>query len=214
MNGLVMSPQKIPQPPLRRHPRQRAAQHQRGMTLLVGLVLLLMLTVISTIGFRNTTMTERMTGNTVDRNVSFQAAESAGREAVTVIEATGITALTYGVGVFAVPFAQGATTSFWNQGQGATVSTAPVGCSATTSFSWKSCAVAVGAKYKINNGDADVAISEKAQYVIELLGTVPQPSPSTCVTTTYRITSRSTGGSGLAEVVLQTVYLKNTGICS
>ena len=217
MNGLVMSPQKASKPMVSRHvvrqPAHRQVRKQRGMTLLVGLVLLLMLTVIGTIGFRNTTMTERMTGNTVDRNVSFQAAESAGREAVTVVEATGTTALSYGVGVFATPFSQGATTNFWNQGQGATVSTAPTGCSTTTPFSWKSCAKAVTAKYKINNGDADVDISEKAQYVIEVLGSVPQPAPSTCITTTFRITSRSTGGSGLAEVVLQSVYLKNTGTC-
>ena len=64
-------------------PRSR----QSGMTLLVGLILLMMLTVVGTIGFRNTTMSERMTGNTVDRNVSFQSAESAGKEALTAIEA-------------------------------------------------------------------------------------------------------------------------------
>ena len=44
---------------------------QRGMTLIVGLILLAMLMVITTIGFRNTTLSERMTGNSFDRNTSF-----------------------------------------------------------------------------------------------------------------------------------------------
>lgn len=165
---------------------------QRGMTLLVGLILLVMLTVISVIGFRNTTLSERMSGNSVDRNVSFQSAESAGKEALQVIEAGSFSAATQGH--YATPFAGGAGTSFWTKDSGTSVT-----CSATTPFSWTSCAASVTTKYANN--------ASKAQYVIELLGSVVG---ATTTDWTYRITSRSTGGSGNAEVVLQTIYIRTT----
>jgi type IV pilus assembly protein PilX len=174
----------------------RSAKRQQGMTLLVGLILLVMLTVISTIGFRNTTMSERMTGNTVDRNVSFQSAESAGKEALQAIESGSFNAAT--LGHYAAPIAQGGTTTYWTQGKGAVVSN-PVNCATTTPFSWRSCSAEVAAKYTNN--------ANKAQYVIELL---TQASSGGSTTTTYRITSRSTGGSDLADVVLQTLYVRTT----
>lgn len=170
------------------------------MTLLVGLILLLMLTVISTIGFRNTTMSERMTGNSVDRNVSFQSAESAGKEALTVIESNAFSP-TATVGHFGTTtyLAQGGTTNFWTQGDGATVSTpSAASCYTVTPFSWKSCAAPVAAKYANN--------ASTATYVIELLTSVPS---GTTTVSTYRVTSRSTGGSGNADVVIQTLYTRS-----
>jgi type IV pilus assembly protein PilX len=170
---------------------------QRGMTLLIGLILLVMLTVIGTIGFRNTTMSERMTGNMLDRNVSFQSAESAGKEALTAIE--GGTASTLSPGYFATPLSQGGTTSFWTQGDGAAVANV-ANCPTTTPFSWQSCAAQVVTKYANNDS--------KARYVIELLK--QDTSSGTSTVWSYRVTSRSTGGSGNADVVLQTVYVRTT----
>ncbi|HYW55701.1 MAG TPA: PilX N-terminal domain-containing pilus assembly protein [Polaromonas sp.] len=163
------------------------------MTLIVGLVLLVMLMSISMIGFRNTTMSERMTGNVVDRNFSFQSAESAGKEALELIESGGFSAGT--LGHYGAPLSEGDNASFWTQGAGATTST----CTTTTPFSWKSCAAAVGTTYANN--------AEGAKYVIELLSTVVS---GTTTTRTYRVTSRSTGGSGVAESVLQVMYVKTT----
>lgn len=178
-------------------PRSR----QSGMTLLVGLILLMMLTVVGTIGFRNTTMSERMTGNTVDRNVSFQSAESAGKEALTAIEAG--TAAALASGYYATPIAQGGTTSYWTQGDGTAVGTVAA-CATTSPFRWINtaavkCSASVASLYANN--------ASKAQYVIELLTSV---SSGGSTLWTYRVTSRSTGGSGTAEVVLQTNYLRTT----
>lgn len=173
---------------------------QRGMTLLVGMILLLLLTVISTIGFRNTTLSERMTGNTVDRNVSFQSAESAGKEALSVIEAGSFNTATLGHYDYTHPITQGGTTTFWTQGDGAAVSPT-TSCPTTTPFSWQSCSALVGTKYGNNKN--------KAQYVIELLK-APDTSSGTTTVYTYRVTSRSTGGSGNADVVLQTIYIRTT----
>ncbi|WP_175541834.1 PilX N-terminal domain-containing pilus assembly protein [Polaromonas sp. YR568] len=180
----------------RRIPSLRSGRgQQRGMTLLVGLILLVMLMSISVVGFRNTSLSERMTGNVVDRNTSFQSAENAGKEALAVIEAGSFNGAT--LGHYNPALSGGGNTNFWNQGAGATTST----CTTTTPFSWTSCAAEVTTKYT-NNAD-------KAKYVIEQLSqTTTSSGGSTTTTTNYRVTSRSTGGSGNAEVVLQVLYTK------
>lgn len=175
----------------------RSGSRQGGMTLLVGLILLLLLTVIGTIGFRNTTLSERMTGNAVDRNVSFQSAESAGKEGLQVIESNLFNPATT-VGHFgtATYLTQGGTSSFWTKGDGATVTSPAAGtCAAVAPFSWQSCSAPVATKYANN--------AATATYVIELLTTVPS---GTTTLSTYRVTSRSTGGTGNADVVIQTIY--------
>lgn len=50
---------------------------QRGAVLIVSLIFLLLLTLIGTTAMRNTTLQERMAGNTRDTNLSLQAAEAA-----------------------------------------------------------------------------------------------------------------------------------------
>lgn len=50
---------------------------QQGSALIAGLVLLLVITMIAVTGMRNTLLQERMTGNMLDRNLAFQAAEAA-----------------------------------------------------------------------------------------------------------------------------------------
>ena len=45
--------------------------------MVIALVMLLVLTLLATASARMTLMEERMTGNTQDRNVAFQAAEAA-----------------------------------------------------------------------------------------------------------------------------------------
>lgn len=168
---------------------------QRGMTLIVGLILLVMLISISMIGFRNTTLSGRMVGNVLDRNVSFQSAESAGKEALQVIENGAFATTT--LGHYDPPFSQGDNGNFWTQGAGATVTAGA--CAATTPFSWTSCAASVGTTYANN--------SASAKYVIELVSTVVGASTTA---RTFRVTARSTGGSGVAESILQVMYVQTT----
>ena len=201
---------------LSRLPARKPRRKQSGMTLLVGLILLVMLIVISTVGYRNTTMSERMTGNAVDRNVSFQSAENAGKEAVQAIKtaagryinAVAIDAANPAIssaaaGLFpqqATPAAAalGGTTSFWTKGTSYNAaSLADCFGVAATSFSWtNTCAARVATKYANN--------ASNAQYVIELLA---QSQSGGSTSSTYRITSRSTGGSDTADVVIQTQFV-------
>lgn len=56
---------------------------QQGGTLIVGLVMLLLMTIIGVSGTQVTSLEEKMAGNFLNRNLAFQAAESALRAAET-----------------------------------------------------------------------------------------------------------------------------------
>ena len=60
--------------------------NQRGWVLVVGLVILVMLTILSTALMKTTRLEEKMAGATRDMNLSFQAAETALRAAETFID--------------------------------------------------------------------------------------------------------------------------------
>ena len=176
-----------------RNCRPASSRQQSGMTLLVGLILLLMLSVLSTIGFRNTTLSERMTGNSVDRNVSFQSAESAGKEALQLIVSTNPHPISFATtGHYAVPLALGGTTNFWTQGDGVVVGNV-ANCPTTAPFSWISCSASVATTYKFNSNIVANTTSISPQYAIELL---TQVSGGGSTVWTYRVTSRSTGALG------------------
>ena len=57
-----------------------AARQQRGVALIVVLILLLIMTLLGLASLRGTLMEERMTSSLYDRSLSFQAAEAALRQ--------------------------------------------------------------------------------------------------------------------------------------
>ena len=58
---------------------------QSGVALIIGLIILLLLTIIMITALKVTALEERMSGNSQNQNVAFQAAESALREAEALI---------------------------------------------------------------------------------------------------------------------------------
>lgn len=62
---------------------------QSGMVLVISLIILMLLTLIGITGLQTTGLEEKMAGNMRDRNVAFQAAESALRDAEFEISKTG-----------------------------------------------------------------------------------------------------------------------------
>ncbi|MBP8276467.1 MAG: hypothetical protein KAX55_06220 [Propionivibrio sp.] len=58
------------------HPAWRSQAHQRGIALVVALILLVIATLSGIAGIRNTTLQETMTGNFYDRSLAMQAAEA------------------------------------------------------------------------------------------------------------------------------------------
>ena len=69
----------------------RTGTRQRGAVLIVSLIFLLIVTLIAVGSMRDTILEEKMAGNTRDRNLAFQSAESGVREAEQFIE--GISSL-------------------------------------------------------------------------------------------------------------------------
>jgi type IV pilus assembly protein PilX len=169
---------------------------QSGMTLIIGLMLLIMLSMIGVIGYRNTTLTERMAGNVQDKNISFQSAESAAKEALTFINAGSFTGSV--AGEYSPSLSLGGNSSYWTQGDGSAI--ASTACTTATSFGWLNCSKAVGSKYSNN--------ARTATYVIELLSSVPASATETL--TQFRVTARSLGGSGNAESIVQVHFSRVT----
>jgi len=65
---------------------------QRGATLVVGLIMLLLMTVIGLAAMRGSGMQELMAGNMRDRNLAFQAAEAGLRAAENVLNGAALPA--------------------------------------------------------------------------------------------------------------------------
>lgn len=62
------------------------ASRQRGAVLIVSLIMLVVITMIAAGSMRGTILEEKMAGNSRDRNLAFQAAESAVREGEMFVE--------------------------------------------------------------------------------------------------------------------------------
>jgi len=159
---------------------------QQGVVLIVALILLVVMTLAGLAGLRTVLLEEKMTANTYDRSLSFQAAESGLRQAEAVVAAvpppTPAASAACAAGVCPAPAAT--ATPRWED----------------TGFAgWQNATTVV------NGG-----ISITPQYVIEYMGsTYPcQPGsatdPMNCKR--YRITARSNAGADRAVVVLQSMY--------
>lgn len=68
-------------------PAMHPAHRQRGVALIVALILLVVATLIGLAASRGTLLQERMSGNTFDRSLAFQRSESALRAAEVAISA-------------------------------------------------------------------------------------------------------------------------------
>ena len=75
----------------------RAARQQRGVALIVSLVLLVLATIIGLAGVRGTNLQERMSANMYDRSLAFQRAEAALRAAEEAVKVNGDIAVLRGV---------------------------------------------------------------------------------------------------------------------
>jgi type IV pilus assembly protein PilX len=160
---------------------------QRGASLIVVLVLLLVVTLLGLAVLRGTLLEERMTANMLDRSLGFQAAESALREAeelaggAPVAPATGCTA----AGVCSTPDATD-TDRWLDSGFGG----------------WVAATDDLG------------TLPAPASYFIEFMGMAPTwpgcdraiPVADLCMAPRYRVTARSTAADR-ADVLLQTNFI-------
>ncbi len=162
---------------------------QRGATLFVVMILLLVMTLLALASVRGTLLEERMSSNQYDRSLSFQAVEAALRAGEVVASGRPIPAAGCSAGLCGKP----------------DPAAAPV---------WESAAVWGGAmKTTVNLGDKTAT----PEYIVELLAD-DIPPKGACTTTgdlsevscagseaRYRITARSLDADR-AYVMLQSIY--------
>lgn len=174
--------------------RHAASPHgyrqQRGAVLVVSLIFLVVLTLIGVAAMQSTVLEEKMAGNVKDRNLAFQVAESAVREAEGYIEGvvslgdfTGANGL-YGITDDEPDYAANAT---WT-GANSVTANENYGAYATPRYFIKQFTIVTGTQgalnmsgYGDNKGSGDVTI--------------------------FAITARGTGGGAdSAEVILRSFY--------
>jgi type IV pilus assembly protein PilX len=169
---------------------ERHRTREAGATLIIALIMLLVLTVLGTTTARMTLMEERMTGNTQDFGIAFQAAEGALRQAEEFLRQPVLPAFNNANGLF----------------QPAAPAVDPV---------WKTVAWTNPAQvitYDELAGAPGSLPQAAATFIIEELPRVPTPGETLSADTPvedanfYRVTARGVGTGGNATVTLQTTF--------
>lgn len=172
---------------------------QRGSALIIALVFLLVMTLIGVTAMQGTTQQEGMAGNTRQRNLAFQAAEAALRGGESILRGATLpdfnnTGANLGLRQPVVPSTE--VGAFW-----------------LDAYCWvvrTGCASAESRQY---GGTLNEVIGPR--YVIEELPAVTRPpGPGESVKAGqpliedqyFRVTSRGSGGTVDAVVILQTTY--------
>ena len=165
---------------------------QRGITLILVLIFIVSLSLVAAVGMRNVGTGERVVANERDRSLAFQGAESAGREAVAKITDGTVTALA--TGRYTAPLTRGGNAEFWRTTSSLEVDTC-ASTDVTKRFNWAECAATASSTY---------GNSEAPRYVVEILP--PAVISPTITEQWYRVTSRASGGSNQADVILQLMF--------
>ena len=182
---------------------------EKGITLIMVLIFMVTLSLVAAVGMRGVITGDKVVANERDRTLAFQAAESAGREAVAAINAMPVATHTLNVttaGTYNGNLPRGGNAEFWRSTSTFTLAT---GCepAANERFNWDSTATASANGVSCATSSAvtyDNAVSPK--YFIELLPSVVVGTTTQCW---YRVTSRATGGTRESEVILQVMFARN-----
>lgn len=170
---------------------KHGATRQRGAAMVVALIMLLVLTLLATASARMTILEERMTGNTQDRGVAFQAAEAALRAGEDLAQLPVLPDFAVNANGLYQP-AEPDETPLW------------------LAVNWTN-----PAAISLYNGLADApgALSRAtASFLVEELPWVATPGESLAADTSvdegtfFRVTARGLGVSGIATVTLQSTF--------
>ena len=160
--------------------------YQSGAVLIISLIMLLLLTLIGVTGSQVTGLEEKMAGNMRQRNLAFQAAEAALRDAEQFIQGTD--AAFNPLKLSGGPF----------QGANCASGLCPTPTTTSVSFNWTG-------NGRLYSGTISSQLVRQPRYVIELISTDPS-TDSSRIYATFRITAFAWGGDANAVVQLQTKY--------
>jgi type IV pilus assembly protein PilX len=175
---------------LRNFTIRNSGGRERGAVLVIALILLLVVTVLGVTGMRSTLLEERMTGNTQDMNVAFQAAEAALREGEELLRQPELPAFDGSSGLYQPADAAGLP--LWE------------------TLDWSS--LLEVREYAGLAGAPGSLGRAGGRYFIEELPRVATPGESLAAdapvddASFYRVTARGVGTAGAATVMLQSTY--------
>ncbi|HHW75840.1 MAG TPA: hypothetical protein GX399_02210 [Xanthomonadaceae bacterium] len=159
-------------------------RRQSGAVLVISLLLLVIMTVLSTSAMQSTVLQERMAGNDRDRNLAFQAAEAALRDAEQYIQSN------------VAPFAPFRPTSFNGESGLYDSKSSPGSFSHYNDLSDSTKTRAFGAA-------ALSGVAAQPRYLIELLAASCTGTNDSAL---FRITARAWGANSNTIVTLQSRY--------
>jgi type IV pilus assembly protein PilX len=167
---------------------RQSPSRQRGAVLVIGLLLLVVMTVLGTAAMQSTGLQERMAGNARDRNLAFQAAEAALRDAEQFINSK------------VAPFEPFQASSFNGAGGLYNSSASPAAFSlyADAADATKTRAFGTG-----TGAATPPEVAAPPRYLIELLAASCAGSNDSAL---FRITARAQGANGNTAVTLQSRY--------
>lgn len=164
---------------------------QSGMALMVSLIFLVLLTLLAVSAMHGTILQERMAGNTRDRMLAFQSAETALRAGDVLLGNPGLPS--NGTGIYMVLGSSPAAAYYSPQQWDA--------------YPWTTSAATISGSL------SNVVL--QPMYVIERLSVIAScgagPKKKSLIHTGegyYRITSLGFGGSKNAKVILQEIYVR------
>lgn len=167
----------------------QSVTYQRGSALAIGLLILFIMTIVGVTGMQTTSMQEKMAGNMRDRNLAFQAAESALRAGENYLNITSVLpSFSNSNGLYQK---ESLVPNSWYKNDDAWwVDSTKVRGFSTTNFS----SIVAGTAY----------ILEELAEVIEKTESLEAGKP---VNPNYfRVTARGVGGTTNAVVIVQSVY--------
>jgi type IV pilus assembly protein PilX len=168
----------------------KTKQNQQGAVLLIGLIMVIVLSVLIAGSVKTTLLQQKMTVNLRDKDLSFQAAESALRAGELYLQDTD----------------EGTLSTAFDDSNGLYQFNKSRDLSSDTSWSSLS-TVDIASLHQVRG---------KAGYMVEELPPIKAPGESLAIPMDekshyYRVTSKSKGGTDNAETILQSTYKKNGG---
>lgn len=177
----------------RRYTQRRTQRHtQRGAVLILSMILLLVLTLLGLSSMRTATLEEKMAGNMRDRNLAFEATESALREGEAWIarqtDLQQMTAQEFVYDAGDLPTASIQSEDWWDDNP-----TAVYG------------AVEQGAAELPNVHTQPEFVVEERAFVPDSLVAGFEPSKGNRI---YRVVARGTGATDTAQALAESTYAK------
>jgi type IV pilus assembly protein PilX len=180
----------------------RAPHAQRGAILVTSLLLLMVLTVLGIATMKMTNMQERMAGNTRDLNLALQGSEAALRDGESTID----------------PFLNPVPVPLPSSLMGCAIcqpGTLPLGIENPGVFDWNANAQEYGVDgvAELSDPALDGHLAEEPRYTIAEIAFIEDSLLNghdyyEDGLFFYQLTARSTGASGMANVVLQSTFAR------